>query len=126
MVVIKGVIYDFWWGIVKELKLKTDLTLIILNFIVLNIELIHFHFINQGGTMTAYTCKSCGKISDEGGHLCDPTEKGDIFSCESCGQQAKKKQHLCKPQVAKFEFFCGGCGRGAVKEGDVCDPQPMK
>jgi len=79
-----------------------------------------------GGNMTTYTCKSCGKISSVGGHLCDPTGAGELYSCGDCGQQAKKKKHLCKPQVAKFEFFCGSCGRGSVKEDEVCDPQPMK
>lgn len=48
--------------------------------------------------MTTYTCKSCGKISSEGGHLCDPTDSGILYNCESCGQQAKKKKHLCKPK----------------------------
>lgn len=84
------------------------------------------NFFDQGGIMTSYTCKSCGKISAEGGHLCDPTKAGELYSCKSCGQQAKNKKHLCKPQIAKFEFFCGGCGRGAVKEDELCDPQPIK
>jgi predicted SprT family Zn-dependent metalloprotease len=85
-----------------------------------------FNPINQGGPMTTYTCKSCGKISSEEGHLCDPTSAGKLYTCGSCGEQARKKKHLCKPQAAKFEYFCGGCGRGAVSGDQLCDPHKMK
>ncbi len=48
--------------------------------------------------MTTYTCKTCGKISSEEGHLCDPTDAGKVYTCSSCGQQAKKKNTCANPR----------------------------
>ena len=62
--------------------------------------------------MTTYTCKTCGKISDKEGHLCDPTGVGEVYVCKSCGQQAKKKKHLCKPKVRSFNIFVAVAAEG--------------
>jgi len=37
--------------------------------------------------MTSFKCKTCGKVSLESGHLCDPTNADAIYTCEMCGQQ---------------------------------------
>ena len=76
--------------------------------------------------MTAYECKTCGKVTTDKGHLCEPSEVGKIYTCEHCGKQVSNEKHVCKPLVMEFKFFCNDCGRSAVSEKDVCNPAPIK
>jgi hypothetical protein len=76
-------------------------------------------------TMPMYTCKTCGSMAPEPGHLCDPTQAGEMYTCADCGRQAPLKKHVCKPMVARFQYYCETCGRGAVAENKLCKPKPI-
>jgi DNA-directed RNA polymerase subunit RPC12/RpoP len=75
--------------------------------------------------MAVYKCKTCGAVAPEAGHLCDPTQAGNIYTCEYCGAQSAKKKHICKPKLTKVKYFCEACGRVAVKEDEVCKPKAL-
>jgi DNA-directed RNA polymerase subunit RPC12/RpoP len=75
--------------------------------------------------MAMYTCKTCGSMAPEPGHLCDPAQAGEMYTCEDCGRQAPLKKHICKPMVARFQYYCEACGRGAVAENKLCKPKPI-
>ena len=61
----------------------------------------------------AYTCKNCGAVANEPGHLCNPC--GDAKKCSFCGSQDVDPAHMCKD----------GCGRVAMQEGHLCKPSPI-
>ena len=70
----------------------------------------------------AYTCKSCGAVANEPGHLCDPC--GDEQNCSFCGTPKVDHTHICKDKLAAMKFVCG-CGRVAMEEGHLCNPSPI-
>jgi uncharacterized Zn finger protein len=83
------------------------------------------HNMKEEDEMAMYTCKTCGAVSPEAGHLCDPTEASKVYTCEYCGAQSSKKRHICKPKLQQVKYFCENCGRVAVKEDDLCKPKPV-
>ena len=70
-----------------------------------------------------YSCKNCGAVADEPGHLCDPC--GDEKNCSFCGSPSVDHTHICKDKLAAMNFVCGGCGRVAMQEGHLCKPSPI-
>jgi hypothetical protein len=71
----------------------------------------------------AYTCKNCGAVADEPGHLCNPC--GDPQKCSFCGAPGVTHTHICKDKLAAMKFVCQGCGRVAMEEGHLCKPSPI-
>ena len=71
----------------------------------------------------AYTCKNCGAVAEEPGHLCDPC--GDAAKCSFCGEHHGDHKHMCKDKLAEMKYACGGCGRVAMEEGNLCKPTPI-
>jgi len=68
----------------------------------------------------AHTCKSCGAVADDPGHLCNPTlEK---LSCSYCGADDVGATHVCKEKLAAMKFSCQSCGRVAAEETELCKP----
>ena len=57
--------------------------------------------------MAVYKCKTCGAVTPEQGHLCDPVElePGKHYTCEYCGADNVAKRHLCKPKVAEIHYY---------------------
>jgi len=71
----------------------------------------------------AYSCKNCGAVADEPGHLCNPC--GDEKNCSFCGTPNVDQTHICKDKLAAMKFVCGGCGRVAMEENHLCKPSPI-
>ena len=70
-----------------------------------------------------YTCASCGALTSEKGHLCNPKPVDDI--CEVCSEPAETTRHICKPMLGELEFVCESCGRPAVSADLVCKPKKI-
>jgi hypothetical protein len=68
----------------------------------------------------AYTCKNCGAVADEPGHLCNPC--GDEEECRFCGAANVNTTHMCKDKLTAMRYVCGGCGRIAREEEHLCNP----
>jgi hypothetical protein len=71
----------------------------------------------------AHTCKTCGAVANDPGHLCSPC--GDTTKCSFCGAPHTDTTHICKDKLAAMKFVCGGCGRVAMEEGHLCKPAPI-
>jgi len=67
-----------------------------------------------------HTCKNCGAIAEEPGHLCDPC--GENENCSFCGDSGVELKHMCKDKLAAMKYVCNGCGRVAMEEGHLCSP----
>lgn len=67
-----------------------------------------------------YECSSCGVISQEDEHLCQPQrlENMGVY----CGTQ-KVEPHMCDEMKAHLPHVCGTCGRPAEQADMVCDPK---
>jgi len=73
-----------------------------------------------------HTCKSCGKVSGETGHLCDPVELKQAHVCEDCGQASTDPRHICKPKLRNVNFACVACGRVADIPSKLCNPRDLE
>jgi hypothetical protein len=71
----------------------------------------------------AYTCKNCGAIANEPGHLCNPCD--DKEKCSFCGAPEVDALHICKDKLTAMKFQCGGCGRVAMEKDHLCKPSPI-
>ena len=71
-----------------------------------------------------YSCKSCGAVTSEAGHLCNPQPVEDI--CDLCSEPIGNERHICKPKLANMEYVCGGCGRPAERADLVCKPEKIR
>ena len=74
---------------------------------------------------TMYSCKTCGKVTTDQGHLCAPKEIKRAYSCDYCGVTSTNPRHICKPKVAKVKYTCDTCGRVAVDETFLCNPKEI-
>ena len=63
----------------------------------------------------AYTCKSCGAVANEPGHLCNPC--GDEKNCSFCGSPSVDQTHICKDKLAALSEILDQTG---VKMEEVC------
>ncbi len=72
----------------------------------------------------AYTCKTCGAVANEPGHLCNPC--GDKTKCSFCGAPSTDAKHVCKDKLSAMKYVCGGCGRVAMEAGHLCNPNPIR
>ena len=52
----------------------------------------------------AYTCKNCGAVANEPGHLCNPC--GDKANCSFCGTPSVDTGHMCKDKLAAMKYVC--------------------
>ena len=73
-----------------------------------------------------YKCKTCGMVTTEKGHLCNPQEVKRAYTCEYCGTTVSNPRHVCKPKLAKLNYVCDACGRVAVAKEHLCKPAEIK
>ena len=71
----------------------------------------------------AYTCKQCGAVAKDPGHLCNPC--GDRQNCSFCGTPEVNHAHMCKGKLTAMKFVCDGCGRVAMESEHLCKPSPI-
>jgi hypothetical protein len=85
-------------------------------------------YVHGGDVMEAkkHTCKTCGEVTEEPGHLCDPLELEEAFVCEHCGAATTDPRHICKPKLEKINFVCIACGRVAQLPGQLCNPRDIE
>jgi uncharacterized Zn finger protein len=67
-----------------------------------------------------HTCKSCGAVADDPGHLCNPTV--EIINCSYCGANDVGATHVCKEKIAAMKYSCQSCGRVAAEDSELCKP----
>lgn len=72
----------------------------------------------------AYTCKNCGAVASEPGHLCNPC--GDAAKCSFCGTPETDTKHMCRDKLAAMKYSCSGCGRVAMEPDHLCQPNAIK
>jgi hypothetical protein len=70
-----------------------------------------------------YTCKNCGAVANEPGHLCNPC--GDKAKCRFCGSPDVGVGHMCTDKLAAMKFVCEGCGRVAMETEHLCKPKAI-
>ena len=68
----------------------------------------------------AHTCKNCGAVADDPGHLCNPSVKS--ISCSFCGADDVPTNHVCLNKLAAMKYSCQSCGRVAADSSDLCKP----
>lgn len=73
-----------------------------------------------------YTCTTCGKVTKDRSHLCNPAPAKDVYMCAYCGATAGDPAHVCSPLLANLKFFCKTCGRVTPYRGAVCQPKEIK
>jgi hypothetical protein len=71
----------------------------------------------------AYTCKNCGAVADEPGHLCNPC--GDKSECSFCGAAGVDSTHMCQNKLEHMGYVCEGCGRVAESATHLCKPKAI-
>ena len=71
----------------------------------------------------AYTCKRCGAVAKDPGHLCNPC--GDRQKCSFCGEPEINQAHMCKGKLTSMKYVCDGCGRVAMESEHLCKPSPI-
>ena len=71
----------------------------------------------------AYTCKNCGVVANDPGHLCNPC--GDKSKCSFCGAPASDPKHMCKDKLTAMKYVCDGCGRVAMEKQHLCKPSAI-
>ena len=60
----------------------------------------------------AHTCKTCGAVAEDPGHLCTPSE--ETTTCSYCGEESAPCQTLLQRQDGRPEV----CLRGVRAPGD--------
>ena len=73
---------------------------------------------------SAYTCKTCGLVAMDKGHLCNPVMAKKVVACKYCGTVTSDPRHVCAPKVVNLKYSCT-CGRLAAKKELLCHPTPL-
>ncbi len=72
-----------------------------------------------------YTCKTCGLVATDKGHLCTPVTARKVVACRFCGTVTADPRHVCAPKVVNLKYSCDSCGRLAPKRELLCRPSPL-
>ncbi len=70
----------------------------------------------------AFECSTCGIVTKNNGHLCNPVEVKGLS--DYCGQPVMKKTAMmCAEETKRLDYECGNCGRTTEKAELVCSPK---
>ena len=72
----------------------------------------------------AHTCKTCGAVAEDPGHLCAPS--AETTTCSYCGEKSPLVKHYCKGKMEDLKYVCEGCGRLATSPDLVCKPSKVQ
>ena len=72
----------------------------------------------------AYTCKTCGAVAEDPGHLCAPSD-GRPPPAPIAGRNTPHVKHYCKGKMEDLKYVCEGCGRLATSPDLVCKPSKV-
>ncbi|MDO9070285.1 MAG: hypothetical protein Q7V36_02055 [Deltaproteobacteria bacterium] len=70
----------------------------------------------------AHTCKTCGAVAAEPGHLCAPS--AETTTCSYCGEKSPHVKHYCKGKMDDLKYVCE-CGRLATAPELLCKPSKV-
>ncbi|WP_303720613.1 hypothetical protein [Malonomonas rubra] len=74
--------------------------------------------------MESYKCMTCGVISDEMDHLCEPEQMQSRK--EYCGSGPEHISKMCDEMDRNLQFQCFTCGRPSDKPDMICNPTPIR
>ena len=63
----------------------------------------------------AYTCKTCGAVAEDPGHLCAPYDRR--HDLRLLRENAPHVKHYCKGKMEDLKYVCEQCGRLATSDG---------
>ena len=72
-----------------------------------------------------YSCKTCGLVATDKGHLCNPIIAKKVVTCKFCGTITGDPRHVCAPKLVNLKYVCDSCGRLAPKRELLCHPAPL-
>ena len=75
--------------------------------------------------MSEHKCPTCGKSTDDLGHLCTPQELCNA-KCDWCGSVIVDARHLCSDKAEEISYICNSCGRTAISADQLCKPEKIK
>lgn len=75
--------------------------------------------------VNVYSCKTCGLVTQEKGHLCNPIPSKKVVACKHCGTITSDPRHVCSPTLVNLKYSCDSCGRLAPKREMLCRPSPV-
>ena len=52
----------------------------------------------------AHTCKTCGAVAEDPGHLCAPST--ETTTCSHCGKKSPHVTHYCKGKMDDLKYVC--------------------
>ena len=70
----------------------------------------------------AYTCKTCGAVAEEPGHLCAPST--EPTACAFCGEKSPHVKHYCKGKMEDIKYVCRSAGGWRLPR--ICSVNPAK
>jgi hypothetical protein len=72
-----------------------------------------------------YTCQTCGIVTTNKGHLCNPVIAEKVVACKFCGTLSDDPRHVCAPKVVSLKYVCDSCGRLAPRRELLCNPATL-
>lgn len=61
------------------------------------------------GKKAIYKCATCGALTTEKGHLCNPkrVKAIEVYTCAFCGATSTDPWHICFPKLEKMKYYYG-------------------
>lgn len=70
-----------------------------------------------------YECVTCGIVSKNERHLCNPAETKEK---DYCGHSSTlQTAMMCAEETRRLDYVCGRCGRPAEKPELLCSPRDV-
>lgn len=73
---------------------------------------------------SVYKCGTCGVISNQQDHLCQPGEMAS--SDDFCGSGPENISQLCDSMSENLRYQCYNCGRPSENPNLLCQPHSVR